>query len=61
MSRVEQHARSSSRPLGQVVAGAVLIRDQFGNGVGDILIDIRRSDGGEASRESIPPARNVDV
>ena len=31
----------------QVVAGAVLIRDQFGNGVGDISIDICRSDGGE--------------
>lgn len=36
-----------SRRSPQVVSGAVLIRDQFGNGVGDISIDIRRSDGGQ--------------
>ncbi len=36
----------------QVVTGAVLIRDQFGNGVGDILIDIRRSDGGQVLASS---------
>ena len=29
------------------MTGAVLIRDQFGNGVGDIMIDIKRADGGE--------------
>lgn len=29
------------------MTGAVLIRDQFGNGVGDISIVICRSDGGE--------------
>ncbi len=42
--------RGNSRLLlMQVVTGAVLIRDQFGNGVGDILIDIRRSDGGQVA------------